>query len=169
MNNSNKLFSIVNELLEQYVRGEIFFDKLDAAVKFDIDILNDCYKMACNLCIVRGFDMSKTKFIASGENGLCLHNFGLEVDIITKGGLRKDPLNLNLSPFASKIAGFDFIFIDDSYFSGKTYFAIKKEIERLGGRVSYACVVYDGSHEKLPFVHSLYRYYDHYNILGEEI
>lgn len=35
----NKMFETVNRLLEEYIGGQIFFSQLDAAVKFDKEIL----------------------------------------------------------------------------------------------------------------------------------
>ena len=64
--------------------------------------------------------------IASGEIGLCLYNYGFPIDIIVQGGLRKNKEVLDLSPFID--ANKDYVFIDDSYFSGKTAQVIKEEI-----------------------------------------
>lgn len=149
----NKVYDIVNKLLEEYIGGEIFFDELDAAVKFNQEILWEL------------FTTVKQKFpnhvtIASGEIALACHNLRMPIDFIVKGGLRHNPNDINLAPF--NIEGLKFIFIDDSYFSGKTYKVVKKEIEKNGGVCDCAFVVYDGSEEKDENIHSLYRYYDYH-------
>ena len=154
----------VNELLEQYIGGQIFFTELDRAVKFDKDVLNQLIAFArretfhCNAVT-----------IASGEIGLAMHNFGVDVDILVPGGLRHDPTKINLRPFKDLIDGRNIIFIDDSYFSGRTMTVVKEEIERCGGTFLCTFVAYDGSKYKDDKVHSLYRYYDHHDILGRPI
>lgn len=63
-----KVFDKVNTCLEKYIGGEVFFDELDKMVKFDKEVL------------VEFIDTTKAQFkeihtIASGEFGLCLHNY----------------------------------------------------------------------------------------------
>ena len=156
------LFETVNKLLEKYIGGQIFFTELDKAVKFNEEILRKL------------LDVVKKRFpdtltIASGEIGLAMHNYGVSIDLLVPGGLRFEPQKINLAPFASMIRGRDFIFIDDSYFSGKTVAVIQEEIEKLGGKLVGSYVAYEGSKEKKECVWSLYRYYDHYDILGRPL
>lgn len=160
----NKIFEKVNELLEQYIGGQIFFTELDKAVKFDRDVLESLVAEAHNLGLDHTFCT-----IASGEIGLAMHNLGVPIDYLVPGGLRHDPSKINLAPFADKIKGKRFIFIDDSYFSGKTAVVVKEEIERLGGIFTGTLVAYDGSKAKEENVWSLYRYYDYHDILGRKI
>ena len=157
----NQMFEKVNVLLEQYVGGQIFFTELDKAVKFDREILIELIKQTEN------FENCLT--IASGEIGLSMHNLGVKVDFLVPGGLRHDPSKINLAPFANKIEGQKFIFIDDSYFSGKTAMVVKEEIERLGGYFVGSLVAYDGSKYKENNVWSLYRYYDYHDLLGRPL
>lgn len=154
------IFDKVNKLLEQYIGGQIFFTELDKAVKFDRDILEELTTKA------RG---SGALTIASGEIGLAMHNLGIKVNYLVPGGLRHDPSKINLEPFAEHIRGQYFLFIDDSYFSGKTAQVIKEEVERLGGHFVGTLVAYDGSRVKDDKVWSLYRYYDHFDILGRPL
>lgn len=156
----------IDELLEKYIGGQIFFTELDKAVKFDREILLKLKAFVDN-------DISRAKLnavtIASGEIGCALHNFGIPVDIIVPGGLRHDPSRINLTPFKDKLANKHVIFIDDSYFSGRTAQVIKEEVKRCGGYYAGAYVAYDGSKHKEDKVYSLYRYYDHHDILGRPI
>ena len=156
------MFDKVNKLLEQYIGGQIFFTELDKAVKFDAKILSDLTNKVMEL-----HPYSRT--IASGEIGLAMHNLGVHIDFLVPGGLRHDPSKINLAPFAEQIKGQKFVFIDDSYFSGRTAFVVKEEIERLGGIFVGSMVAYDGAKEKDPTVDSLYRYYDHFDILGRPL
>ena len=159
----NKIFEKVNELLEQYIGGQIFFTELDRAVKFDKDVLESLMVEAMNLTD------NDTYTIASGEIGLAMHNLDVDVDFLVPGGLRHDPTKINLAPFFDRVKGKKFLFIDDSYFSGKTAMVIKEEVERLGGIFVGTLVAYDGSKTKEENVWSLYRYYDYHDILGRKI
>lgn len=157
------MFETVNRLLEQYIGGQIFFTELDKAVKFDSHILKQLVTK-----IEEAYD-EYVLTIASGEIGLAMHNLGVPVDFLVPGGLRHDPSKINLAPFADRIKGHKFVFIDDSYFSGRTALVVKEEIERLGGIFIGSLIAYDGAREKDPSVDSLYRYYDHYDILGRPL
>ena len=157
------MFDKVNKLLEQYIGGQIFFTELDKAVKFDYYILGQL------VSAVRARFGEDICTVASGEIGLAMHNLGVHIDFLVPGGLRHDPSKINLAPFKSAIEGQHFVFIDDSYFSGRTALVVKEEIERLGGIFVGSMVAYDGAKEKDPTVDSLYRYYDNYDVLGRPL
>lgn len=154
----NKIFDKVNECLERYIGGEAFFDELDRMIKFDKDILTE---------FMENVKMQNLHTIASGELGLCLHNYGFPVDILVQGGLRKGNKISDLSHFI--IEGEKYLFLDDSYFSGKTAQVVKEEVERCGGKFECCYVIYDGSQHPMHPVHSMYRYYNHYDILGRKL
>lgn len=162
----NKIFDTVNELLEKYIGGQIFFTELDKAVKFDRSVLLTLTQEAERLFAPKHNNIFT---IASGEIGLAMHNMGVHIDFLVPGGLRHDPSKINLEPFVDQIDGNHFVFIDDSYFSGKTVAVVEEEIERLGGNFLGTLVVYDGAKEKNDNVWSLYRYYDHHDILGRKL
>lgn len=159
-----KIFDKVNELLEQYIGGQIFFTELDKAVKFDKDVLDELVSYADEV-----FDLNTIFTIASGEIGLAMHNLGVNIDYLVPGGLRHDPSKINLEPFKYNIEGNKFLFIDDSYFSGKTAMVVKEEIERLGGTFVGTLVAYDGAKVEEKNVWSLYRYYDYHDVLGRKL
>lgn len=160
----NKIFETVNELLEKFVGGQIFFSELDKAVKFDKAVLDELVSYADEV-----FDLDSIRTIASGEIGLAMHNLGVCINYLVPGGLRHDPSKINLEPFKQDIKGKRFLFIDDSYFSGKTAMVVKEEIERLGGTFVGTLVAYDGAKVEEKNVWSLYRYYDYHDILGRPI
>lgn len=159
----HSIFNKVNELLEQYIGGQIFFTELDKAVKFDKEVLD-----ALIVEVYNHTDLT-TFTIASGEIGLAMHNLQVEIDYLVPGGLRHDPTKINLEPFVDDIKGRRFVFVDDSYFSGKTAMVVKEEVERLGGIFVGSVVAYDGSKAKDENVWSLYRYYDYHDILGRKL
>lgn len=164
MNIKSEMFDTVNELLEKYIGGQIFFTELDKAVKFNVEILRDLHETA-----MRRMKPFKPLTIASGEIGLAMHNLGVPVDILVPGGLRFDPTKLNLAPFQNIIKGRQVLFLDDSYFSGKTATVIKEAIEKLGGQWLGTFVAYDGAKHQDENVWSLYRYYDYHDILGRKL
>ena len=96
-------------------------------------------------------------FIIIFFNNFLNINFG-EI-IITNGGIREgrkaylgiDSLRCN-----------EFIFIDDSYYSGKTMKSIEKALQNINpkAKITKIFVVYDGSKAKNDNVISLFRYYD---------
>lgn len=160
----NEMFNTVNELLEKYIGGQIFFTELDKAVKFNPEILRELHRTAH-----RKMSPFKPLTIASGEIGLAMHNLDVPVDILVPGGLRFEPQKINLAPFQEKIKGRNILFLDDSYFSGKTATVIKEEIEKLGGKWLGAYVAYDGAKVRDENVWALYRYYDYHDILGRPL
>lgn len=56
----------------------------------------------------------------------------------------------------------EFIFIDDSYYSGKTMKGIEKALQNINpsAKITETFVVYDGSKVKNDNIISLFRYYD---------
>lgn len=157
------MFNKVNELLEKYIGGQIFFTELDKAVKFDTEIL----KQLISKC--KGEAGKDVLTIASGEIGLAMHNYNITIDFLVPGGLRFEPERINLAPFADLIRGRKVAFIDDSYFSGKTALVIKETVEALGGVWVGTWVAYDGAKYKDEGVNALYRYYDYHDILGRPL
>ena len=147
------LNDIVREMLETHKGGEKFFDNLDESLRNKAIIQELCDIVPWRI---------DTELIVSGTFGQFFHNYSpLFHPIIVRGGLRKDP-TLNLEYMRDRISGIDCVFIDDSFFLGRTRDAIKKEVERLGGRLIQTYVIYDGSKIKDNSVSSLYRYYDNH-------
>lgn len=154
------IFQTVNDCLEKYIGGTAFFDELDKAVKHDEDLLRQLITKA-------KAEYPNAKLIASGEIGLCLHNFRMPVDVIVQGGLRKNVEPLNLAKFTKPNE--HFVFVDDSYFSGRTCQVIKEALEKCGCHLDGIVVIYDGCYEKRNNISALYRYYDHHDLLGRKI
>lgn len=147
----------VEKLLLEYGGGTPYFDKLDECIKHDVELLRmlSVISRNCN-------NSYNTRYISTGEIGLCLNNYGIQIDILVSGGLRKDCAKLNLAPFAKCIKGKEFVLIDDSYYKGRTSDKITQEIEKYGGEVVKIVVAYDGSKIENEKVISLYRYYDNH-------
>lgn len=151
----SKVIEKVNECLQKWEGGEIFFDKLDEMLKFDKQILADfVYKVKTEI------ENTGIQTIASGEIGLCMHNYKIPTDILVPGGLRNGNRILGMDDFIEP--GKEYLFLDDSYFSGKTARIIQGEVERCGGKFVGCYVIYDGSRVRTEDVKSIYRYYDYH-------
>lgn len=110
--------------------------------------------------------LSKIGVVLSGKFGYTfynnfsnfLNNHFKEV-VITNGGIREgreaylgvDSLKCN-----------EFIFIDDSYYSGKTAKGLEEALQKVNknAKITETFVVYDGCKKKTNTVISLFRYYD---------
>lgn len=152
----------VIKLLNEHQGGTKFFHALDELIRKDVNILNV-------ICGNLNFKDYYDGIILSGKFGRVFasyytsrstyHLFNDEL-IVVNGGLRKDNPIDDLSYIDLK--GKNYIFVDDSFYSGKTRDIIKAEVERLGGNLVETYVVYDGSKEKDDAVNSIYRYYDNF-------
>lgn len=147
------LDGIVQELLDKYTGGTEFFNQLDKRIQQPM-IVHQILKMVKekNIIVSGGFGWYFRHFVH-----MCrIHDLNV---IIVEGGIRTGRPVTDLSKDEYLIRDRQFAFIDDSFYSGKTMLAIKRELERNGGVLSNVYVAYDGSHTKLDNVHSLYRYY----------
>lgn len=150
--------NVVKDILRKYQGGEEFFACVDRTVRQKpfIDAMYDVFKD----------DLNRNGIIVTGKFGkffsLYYRNARLTTNpiITVPGGLRRGR-GINLSHYGSKIfKQRNFIFIDDSFYSGTTRNVILKELLRYGGTITKTYVVYDGSKEKDGSVLSIYRYYD---------
>lgn len=154
--------SIVNECLMQHEGGEKFFDAIDEKLRND----NLLISMMINKVLEsEDFDF----IITSGKFGQVFkeycekymsNNFNQKV-IAVNGSLRKDNEVIDYSN-EYDVSNKRVVFIDDSYYLGRTKDKIKRSIENNNGTLVSTFVFYDGSKIKDENVHSFYRYYDHY-------
>lgn len=152
----------VNELLEKFVGGEIFFDQLDDSIRTSKEIL-----AMLDHDVKISYPHKWYKYVVTGKTGLAYFNYGFTVDLIVPGGLRKSNTELDLSEYVK--AGENYVLIDDSYFMGRTEAVIRKALNKYGASLAGTRVFYDGCIEKRPWVTSMYRYYDNYDVLGNRI
>ena len=158
---------IVNECLSKYKGGESYFNELDNIIK------NDEFLMLYFL-LYAVQDSGINNVIMSGEIGLRYFRLKLKLqnkipdDItlyIVNGGLRKGEeivggITSNLEVIPESLYNTTVIFLDDSFYSGKTASKVEEFINSRGGRIKWKYVLYDGSKNKRDDVKSIYRYYD---------
>ena len=152
----------IENLICQHVGGEAFFDELDNSFRTSTSLMEDF----CNIVMDFTIDGS---FVVSGNFGRAFVNY-LQANpkwkshfkkvICVNGGLRSGNKVDCLESFVSPNE--DFIFLDDSFYKGRTRDVIKKEIERNGGHLIHTFVFYDGAKEFDGSVSSLYRYFDNH-------
>lgn len=154
--------SLVNECLIQHEGGEFFFDAIDEKLRNDTLLIN---MMIEKVTKNEHFDY----IITSGKFGKvfkkhCEKHMNYKFNqtiIVVNGNLRKGE---DVIDFTNQYNIFNkrLIFIDDSYYLGRTRDKIKNTIEKNQGKLISTYVFYDGSKTKDINVHSFYRYYDHY-------
>lgn len=155
--------SIVDECLKQHEGGEKFFDAIDESLRND--------NLLITMMIGKVIENEKFDYIiVSGKFGKVFKDFTsnhmgkdfCDKVVVVNGGLREDNEVNNFYDYLN-IKGKIFVFIDDSYYLGRTRDKIKYIIEKHGGSLLCSYVFYDGSKVKDDLVHSFYRYYDNYD------
>lgn len=154
--------SLVNDCLIQHEGGEKFFDAIDEKLRND--------NLLIKMMIERILKNEQFDFIiTSGRFGKVFKEYCEKYTdndftkniIVVNGNLRKDEKVINFTD-KYNISNKKLIFIDDSYYLGRTRDKIKNTIENNQGTLISTYVFYDGSKIKDKDVHSFYRYYDHY-------
>ena len=155
---------IVSECLDKYKGGEGYFNELDGMIKN-----NETLMVLFLLYAVQ--DSGIKNVILSGEIGLKYFKLQLENKIpnyinlmVVNGGLRKGSeitggIMSNCEVIPENLNDMDVIFIDDSFYSGKTRNKVNEFLYHRGTVIYGTYVFYDGSKEKHDDVYSLYRYY----------
>ena len=155
---------IVTECLTKHIGGENYFNNLDELIKDNETLLVLFIMYAVQ-------DSGINNVIMSGGIGLKYIQMQLQNKIpdyikITSvnGGLRKGKevtggIVTGCKPFPDSFNNKKMIFIDDSFYSGKTADKVKEFVETRKGNIIRNYVLYDGCKEKRDDVVSLYRYY----------
>lgn len=137
-------------------KGRPFFNALDDAIKDDKFVLE----------LVKGYE---NDWIASsggfGDTLFRLYNekrFKCKGLVIFNGKMLTDGLGVNYwYPETFDLNDKEFVYLDDSYFSGGTATKITNFLKLRNSNVYEIAVIYDGSEIKLDNVHSFYRYWDY--------
>lgn len=155
---------IVSNCLNTYHGGDIFFDAIDQEIRINqkllLQMLEKIKELEYDAIIVSGsFGKTWEKFYYQTVHS---NSTNFKDLFIVNGSLREGQIqenNINIDT----IKGKKFIFIDDSFYLGRTRDKIKAFIEKYQGIFLETYVFYDGSIKKEKKVHSFYRYYDHFS------
>lgn len=155
----NYLENIISSTLNKYIEGEKFFDELDYSLRNDeklIKMILEDIKEEYDYLIVSGHFGNNFKQYCKNK----LNNISNKI-ILVNGGLRNDK---KLDEFWKNydIENKNIIFIDDTYYSGRTKEKIKSAIIKNNGNYIKTYVFYDGCKNKCDDVFSYYRYFDHF-------
>lgn len=144
---------VVKDCINKHEGGEVFFDNLDENIR-KINIVDVLLEKIKEDCV----------FVVSGKFGRYFYQtysnkFAI---LVVNGSLRKSDSKVEICDIFDFYGGVndrDFIFIDDSFYSGKTRNKINEFLERFRSKIIHSYVVYDGSLIKQENVTSLYRYH----------
>jgi len=143
------LDNIVNNLLNKYTDGQEFFTALDKSIQHPM--------LVSTLLSIAPKDKT---VIVSGHFGQYVANSNIISNLfVLPGNIRHTP-EFSLEHCADFIKHKDFIFLDDSYYSGRTQNIIRREIEKYKGNFIHTFAIYDGGMYKDKMVTSLFRYHE---------
>ena len=143
--------NIVDSVLNKYKEGQLFFSNLDLSFrnKKVIDIL---------LASIP----NKYKIVTSGSFGRTISRlYPYKTNLLLPGDLRHKS-KYDLTPQRKYIKKQDYIFLDDSYYSGRTVNVVRKALEEQRGNLVKTFVIYDGKKTKEKDVEYFYRYFDNH-------
>lgn len=157
----HRLNEKIAEILRQHPEGEPFFDALDAMIRGDQNILEAFMNFVYNK-----LDNRRYGVILSGNFGNAIFSaYGLRLYedfsdvILVNGGIRKGETPII---FKDKLETTNYVFLDDSFYSGTTRNAIASVLGSLNGRIVKTFVIYDGAKVRQRDVLSMFRYFDKY-------
>lgn len=154
-----EMINIIETFLNEYIGGEEFYDALDEQIR-----INDVWLYTMISIVEKeNFD----KLIVSGNFGRKFYKFVIDKIgetlaskiLVANGSLRKGN-SIGLED--RDLNGQKFIFIDDSFWAGRTRNVIQNYVEKNNGVFLKTYVFYDGNKEKDKNVISFYRYYDYH-------
>lgn len=169
---ANKIDSIVKGISSEVSGGNVFFDKIDSEIKkkenqdIIIELFNQIYSdfnYNYNMILSGGFGdiimyLIKTKRI------VCKGSILQVAGGITSHFNNMSDMKINdvkIEKVVGDIYNKDFIFIDDSYYSGTTKISIDNLLRKFfKSKIIKTYVIYDGNTKKSSDRISLYNYYD---------
>ena len=144
---------IVTDALEAHSGGEAFFSALDHHIR----------QRHLAALILRLLPTNTRNIVLSGRFGkFFLQTYGawFENVLLMSGGIRSEGIVPTIVRQRGHLTrGTDYIFLDDSYYSGVTQRKISAELSKLGANLTRTIVLYNGCKNINHEVKSLIRYY----------
>ena len=172
MNIIKRIDTIVKDISKTTPGGNLFFDKLDSEIKKpkNIDIIVKLFEkiygdfgLHYNLVVSGGFGDLIMFLLKRGDikcEGTILQVSGGLTSHFTDMDKIKKVKEVIIQKQIGDINNKDFIFVDDSFYSGTTGYSIDHFLKRIGSKVLKTYVVYDGNDTKSSNRFALYNYYD---------
>ena len=158
-----KILQIVEKVLLTHERGEEFFSEMDRILAFElnVELFSELRKM-----VPKGYGIVLSgKFGKQFAQAINEHKLEFCPYLLVEGGIRSGASVKLIGAYGNLQK--NYVFIDDSIFSGTTYNVIKHWIETYYGSTVVKCVVaYDGWPEKRNDVESIFRWYDEVNAMS---
>lgn len=150
MNNTEIL---IERLLATDVGGKEFYEILDMSVRNE-DFFIDLVMLAIDT-----FGRIPMNIVLSGQFGVAFNEWsknGILHKLVVNGGLRYgDIIESSLSD--NEIRGREFVFLDDTFYKGRTRDKVREYVESRGGTLTDTFVVFDAGLSDDNSVHSIYR------------
>ena len=154
---------VVRQVSAVHEGGRPYFEELDRALDWP-----DTYRILTDHA--RALYPEAT-FVVSGHFGfgyqMWAKRHGHRALLTAPGGLRYDSPDY-LFDWTQVLGHHQFVFLDDTLYLGRTMRRVDDGLRRVARRLTATVVAYDGSHELMPRVHSLYRYFDESDIPKSE-
>lgn len=149
----NNIETLIEQLLATDIGGKEFYEILDKSVR------NEAYFTELIVLAIDTLGRIPINIALSGQFGVAFDEWsknGILHKFIVNGGLRYgDIIDCSLSD--DEIAGHEFIFLDDSFYKGRTRDKVRNFIESRGGFLTDTFVVFDAGLINDATVHSLYK------------
>ncbi len=163
----------VFQCIREFGGGQKFFDELDDLIRNDVSLVNALLEKA--IFRPRWFNESdiwdsNPLVILSGKFGQVYEKIIRDASfdvLVLEGALRFNEIH-DPRKYFNTIRGRYCVFLDDSYFAGRTSNKVKDLIDDCLGVYCGTFVAYDGSRLLNHEVFSLFRYYDHFGREKEE-
>lgn len=167
-----RIDNIVKDISKTTPGGNIFFDELDSRIKTpkNLDIIVKLFEkiyskfgLDYNLVVSGGFGDLVMFLLKRGDikcKGTVLQVSGGLTSHFTDMNKIKKVKEVNIQKQSDDINNKDFIFVDDSFYSGTTGYSIDQFLKRLGSKILKTYVIYDGNDTKSSNRIALYNYYD---------
>lgn len=153
----NKITSVIQYNLSKHIGGSKFFDHFDA----------DLTSYELRPVIIKVLtSLSNQNIILSGKFGIYIKHLISERQLVwnknicfVKGSLRGKDRTIRRFESNHDISKQNFLFVDDSFYSGKTWNAINSFLKDHNSSIENGYVIYDGSKVKPKNLKSMWRYY----------
>lgn len=170
-----KIKGLVDNILKNKKGGNTFFDDLDSEMKKsnNLDLIESLfnriyekYSQNFNLVVSGGFG-DFIIYLIRKDIIKCKGSILQLTGSLTSHFNKLNTLNTNKSAVIvyqkGEISNKEFIFVDDSYYSGTTGKVIDVFLSDYNSSIINTFIMYDGNDKKSDSRNSLFNYYDHFN------